>query len=215
MDQHEAVAYVSAPKTPVHIFLLWYGLAGSILFNLIYFSQGIMAPHYDVMRQPISDLGLLHSGWIQSVNFIFFGLSVCAFAMALRIELHRGFGITLLPLLHGLTGLGLILAGIFIQNPLHNTALLIALFAVWLSFLLLAIRLRGQPGWKGWTSYTVLSLILMIALFAWFIYAHRHGYPYAGVFERLVVVTRLIWVTLFTLQLIGGRRLLPANEQGA
>jgi hypothetical membrane protein len=209
MDQNETITR----RLPAHTFLLYFGIVASLLFNVVYFSLGALSPHYDMMRQPISDLELLPYGWIQSVNFFVFGLSAWAFGIVMRTELHNGVVTILIPFLYAVTGFGLMLAGVFTHGPVHSAVLLIAFLAVLISFVLFAICFSGKPQWKGWVTYTILSVVLMV-LFAWrFIYADRHDFPYADVFERLVVVTRLIWIVLFTLKLLDGRRLEPMDER--
>jgi hypothetical membrane protein len=209
MYQHETVADVAAPKTTMHTYLLCCGLIGSILFNITYFTFGAIAPGYDMMRQPIGDLELINHGWIQSVNFIVFGLAICAFAAGLRKELAGGFGATLIPLFQVFIALGVILAGIFIHEPIHTTASIIAFVSMLISFLLLARRFAGDPRWKGWTTYTILTVVLMILLFVIFCYAKSRDGAYAGIFERLVVVTRLVWSIIFIIRLLDGRKLAP------
>lgn len=207
MEPHETTTNKTVPRDLFTVILLWCALAGSILFNVVYFSLGAISTHYDMMRQTISDLELLRHGWIQQVNFVVFGLSVCAFAIALRTRLQGGFGTVLLPVFHWFTGLGLILAGIFIHEPVHSPVLMFAFVSVLISFVLFAIRFAADPRWKGWATYTVLSAVLMLLTFARFTYCHYNDYPYAGIFERLVVVVRLAWVILFIIKLLEGRRL--------
>ena len=207
MEPLETTTNKAVPRNLFTVILLWWALAGSILFNVVYFSLGAISTHYDMMRQTISDLELLRHGWIQSVNFIVFGLSVCAFAVALRNRLQNGFGAVLLQIFHWLTGLGLILAGIFIHEPVHSSLLILSFVSVLASFVLFAIRFAGDPRWKGWATYTILSTVLMLLAFARFAYCHYNDYPYAGIFERLVVVVRLAWVIFFIIKLLEGRRL--------
>jgi hypothetical membrane protein len=210
MYQHERVAGVAAPRTSLH-FLLCCSLIGSILFNITYFAFGAIAPGYDMMRQPIGDLELIDHGWIQSVNFIVFGLSICAFAAGLRKELVRGFGTTLIPCFQVFTALGVILTGIFIHEPIHTTTSIIAFVSMLISLLLLVRRFAGDPRWKGWATYTILTFVLMMLLLALFGYAKSRDKAYAGVIERLIVVTRLVWSIIFITRLLDGRRLAPVS----
>jgi hypothetical protein len=211
MDEPVITANEMAPRTSRHTALLWVSLLGSILFNVIYFSYGAIAVHYNMMRQSVDELELLHYGWIQSVNFIVFGLSICIFAVALRKELQSGFGTTLLPLFHLLTGVGVILMGVFIHEPEHSYVGIISFVLLQVSFILLVVRLWGYPGWKGWTIYTLISIVLMVLFLVLFYYANQKNGPYAGVLERMVVVVRLLWIFLFLQKLLSGARLAPAE----
>ncbi len=212
MDESIISANEIVPRTLWHTALLWCGLIGSILFNVVYFSFGAIAVHYNMMRQPIGDLMLLHSGWLQSANFIVFGLSTGVFAIALAKELRGGFGAVLIPAFHLATGLGAILMGLMISEPLHTYISVLTFVTLPFSFVLLAGRFTGDARWPGWAAYTNLTNILMLLFFVVFWIARINERPYAGVYERLIVVTRLIWVAIFILRLIGGRRLTPLKR---
>jgi len=207
MNQHETVADATAPRTFMHTLLLCCGIIGSILFSVTYFTFGAIIPDYDMMRQAISDLELIKHGWIQSVNFIVFGLFICAFAAGLRKELVSGYGITWLPLMQVFTALGLILSGIFIHEPIHTPASVIFFVSLIISFFLFARRFAGDPRWKGWAVYSIISAVLAMFFLAMFGYSKSHNGAYAGVFERLVVVTRAAWSVIFTIRLLDGKRL--------
>ncbi|MDB5022582.1 MAG: hypothetical protein JWP78_337 [Mucilaginibacter sp.] len=209
MDQADTTANDSVPRTFWHTTLLCCGIAGSLLFNIIYFSFGAISADYDMMRQPIGDLELIRHGWIQSANCIVAGLLICAFAVGLHKEMVRGFGSISIPLVHVLTAFGLILTGTFIHPPVHTLVSIITLALLMISFLLFARRFAGDTRWKGWTSYSLFTIVLMLLLLFVFLNAQSSNGPYAGVFERLIVVARLVWSILFILKLLGGRRLAP------
>jgi hypothetical membrane protein len=210
MDQPDTTANESVPRTFWHTTLLCCGIIGSLLFNVIYFSFGAITPYYDMMRQPIGDLQLIRHGWIQSANCIVVGLFICAFAVGLRKELASGFGSISIPLLHILTAFGLILTGIFIHPPVHALVSIFTLASLVISFLLFARRFAGDARWKGWATYSIVTIVLMLVLLFAFLNAQSRNGPYAGVFERLIVVVRLVWSILFILKLLSGRRLARA-----
>ena len=211
MNQHETAAYATAPRTFMHTLLLCCGIIGSILFSVTYFTFGAITPDYDMMRQAISDLELIKHGWIQNANFIVFGLFICAFAAGLRKELVSGYGITWLPLMQVFMALGLILSGIFIYQPIHTPASVLSFVSLIISFFLFTRRFAGDPRWKGWAAYSIISAVLAMFFLAMFGYAKSNNGAYAGVFERLVVVTRAIWSVIFTIRLLDGKRLTPVE----
>ncbi|MDB5144748.1 MAG: hypothetical protein JWQ66_3461, partial [Mucilaginibacter sp.] len=43
----------------------------------------------------------------------------------------------------------------------------------------------------------------------WF--ARINERPYAGIYERMIVVVRLLWMVVFVVKLLGGRRLAPVR----
>jgi len=212
MDQPNISATEVVPRTLWHTIFLWCGLLGSLLFNVGYFSFGAIAVHYNMMRQPIGDLELLRHGWIQSANFIVFGLTTGLFGLGLRKELQYGFGSTILPVFHLLTAVGLMLMGMLIYEPAHTYISILAFVTLPITFLLFAGRFTGDPRWKGWPTYTYIATILMLLFFIVFWFARLNERPYSGVYERLIVVTRLVWMIAFILKLLSGRSLAPAEQ---
>ncbi|HEY5003880.1 MAG TPA: DUF998 domain-containing protein [Ktedonobacteraceae bacterium] len=71
------VAAAPAPAIPVpRRLLLWltYGVAGIVLFPIIYLIEGATRPSYNAWQQAISALSLGPGGWIQQADFAHFGL---------------------------------------------------------------------------------------------------------------------------------------------
>jgi hypothetical membrane protein len=165
-----------------------------------------------MIHESISRLQLQPYGWIQSLNYIISGLLICTFAVALRKELAGGFGSTLVPFLHLLTGLGSIVLGVCLNHQVQLYTGAVILLSLIIALLLLTPRFSGNPQWQGWTTYTILSVLLMIVLCVLFTYSVAHRGKLTGVFERLIVITRLVWVLLLTTHLIGGRSLAPVSN---
>ncbi len=206
MDEQQLLVDTE-PRIPGHILLMCWGVVGSILFNIIYFTFGAITPNYDEMRQPIGRLELLSHGWVQSANFIILGLFIFIFAVGLRKELAGGFGETALPLAHFITAFSVILMGIFINEPMHTYVSFISFFSILASFLLFARRFSTDPRWGEWAAFTNICAILMLGLMGIFWYTDDNEGAYAGVFERMLEITRLVWSVIFMLKLLDGRRL--------
>ena len=207
MDQPSVPGNTVVLRSFWHAALLTCGLIGPLIFLVVYFTFGQVSPNFDMLRQPIGRLELVDYGWIQSANFIVFGLFTCAFAMGLRIELQSGFGVDLIPVFHILTALGMITLGVFIHEPAHTYASILMLIPLIASFLLFARRFAGDPRWKGWAFYSRLCAFTIVILSVSYWYAHHINSPYAGIFEHLLILIRLVWMTVFILKLLGGQRL--------
>lgn len=202
----------SAPRPRVHTFLLCCGIIGALLFGLVNFSFSVVNADYIIVRQPIGDLELLPHGWIQSVDFILFGLFSWAFAIGLRKELNGGFGAALIPITQELVALGLILAGIFARNPMHVVASIVMFTFMTSSCFLFALRFKGDQRWKGWTAYSIITGLLMIVFLVLFVYAKAHQ-GYAGLFERFAMITRGAWLFFFAVRAVAGIRLNSTNAK--
>jgi len=191
--------------------LLACSIVGAVLFNTIYLINGAIRPGYDSLRIPISSLEAGPHGWIQITNFIVFGVFSLGFAMGLRMALARGVGAVLAPALEVLVGVGLIGDGVFTQDPLHTLCDILTFTAAVGVCVVLAVRFAHDSRWRGWTAYSLTTAALTIAcLIAFGIAMSHHGY--AGLFERLAVVIRSVWVILLTARVLSGVGLAPQSR---
>lgn len=97
--------------------LLGCGVAAGALFIGLNFIQAFTRPGFDRARNAISYLLLGDLGWIQLINFVGTGVLAIAFAFGMRRWLHPGKAGTFGPLLIGMYGVGLIIAGFFAPDP--------------------------------------------------------------------------------------------------
>jgi hypothetical protein len=199
-------------RTNLQTALLCSGVVGGVLFTTVYFCFSVISPNYFMIHESISRLQLQPYGWIQSLNYIISGLLICAFALALRKELTGGFGSTLIPFFHLLTGAGSIILGVCLNHQVQLYTGGVIFLSLIISLLLLTRHFSANPEWHGWTTYTILSVLLMIVLCILFTYSVAHKGKLTGVFERMIVITRLIWIFFFTARLFGGRSLAPVNN---
>lgn len=213
MTELDASDSLPSPRTNLQTALLCSGASGAVLFSTVYFCFGVISPNYYMIHESISRLQLLPYGWIQSLNFILSGLLICVFAFALRRELVSGFGSTLIPFLQLLTGLGSIVLGVCLNHQVQLYSTGVIFLSLVISLLLITRRFSANPKWRGWTTYTILTVLLMIVLFMLLADSAFHKGMLTGVFERLLIITRLIWLLIFTSRLLGGRSLAPANNE--
>jgi len=199
-------------RTNLQTALLCSGVVGGVLFTTVYFCFSVISPNYFMIHESISRLQLQPYGWIQSLNYIISGVFICAFAVALRKELADGFGSILIPFFHLLTGIGSIILGVCLDHQVQLYTGAVIFLSLIISLLLLTRRFSANPEWHGWTTYTILTVLLMIVLCILLMYSVAHQGRLTGVFERLIVVTRLVWIYFFTTRLIGGRSLAPMKK---
>jgi hypothetical protein len=205
------------PK-PVSKLYLACGVAGPLFFILVFLIEGAIRKDYSALRHTVSSLSFGESGWIQIANFLITGSLVLVFAIGLRRILKRPQGSFWGPFLIGLAGVGLIGAGLFTADPMNGyppgtpliptqrTAhgLLHDLFGVPV-FLGLPVacfvfsRFFSRQGERGWAVYSSLSGIGMLAAFVLTSMGLNQvpGFDdFAGLFQRLTIVTGLAWIAL-------------------
>jgi hypothetical protein len=188
--------------TPRTWLLVACGTLGGLVFTATYVIEGATRAGYDAWGQPISALSLGPDGWVQRVNFAVFGLAMIASAFGWRRALRPGTGARAYPLLRGIAGLGLLMDGIFSQDPapgyppgalttaptlhgqIHTMFAFIAIMALAASCFVLARRFAAEPQWRSWALASVITGVLTIVFIAAFGAAGAHG-GMAGLFERL------------------------------
>jgi hypothetical protein len=100
--------------------LLAAGAAGALLFPVVAVVEGATRPGYNAWTHYVSELSLSDEGWMQIANFIVCGLLIAAGAIGLARALPPGPGSTWGPRLVGAFGVSLVVAGVFVTDPLHG-----------------------------------------------------------------------------------------------
>ncbi|HZU17398.1 MAG TPA: DUF998 domain-containing protein [Candidatus Dormibacteraeota bacterium] len=217
---------LGADATPRALALVTIGAAWSLLFLAVYLVEGATRPGYDPWTQPVSALSLGPGGWLQQANFVALGLAQIVAALGWRWTLRPGPVAWPHPALRALTGLGLVAAGIFSQDPtreyppgafhptptLHGEVHVLASFVTFTALMVgcfvLAARFARTPGWRGWAVYAVVTGLLTPVLIPIFGQLTERG-P-AGLFERLAITVESILVALVVGRLWLQRRRTPA-----
>ena len=182
------------------------GLTGGAIFFITYSVFGLETPNYNMFRETISSLELVRHGWIQQVNFIFFGILNIGFAIALAEALEQNWYARVIVFLQALSGIALIGDGFFIYEPMHLVCDLVTFNSSLLVLFLFTRPFSRNPSWRGWIVYSILTAItMMLFLTAFGIANKNHGL--AGLYERLAVLPRSIWSIILAGKLLRGKKL--------
>jgi Protein of unknown function (DUF998) len=167
--------------------LLTCGVVAGPFFIILAALQVAFRDGFDLTRHPLSLLSLGDLGWIQITNFVVSGLLSIACAFGVRRAMQPGRGATWGPLLLGVYGVGLVVAGVFVADAsmgfppgapegtpdtlswhaiLHGVgtalafpSLVVACFVVVRRFVALKQR------W--WAAYSATTGVAALALTAW------------------------------------------------
>jgi hypothetical protein len=165
--------------------LLLCGAVAGPLFIVAAVVQMLTREGFDVTRHQLSLLSNGDLGWIQMANFVVNGLLFVAGAAGIRRALPGGPGRTWGPLLIGVFGVGLVVAGFFTADPAHGfppgtdaaanavswhglvhfIVAGVAFVALIAACLVFARRFAAQGQW-GWTAYSAATGVLFLAAFA-------------------------------------------------
>jgi hypothetical membrane protein len=200
------------------------GTAGPVLFFAVVLAEGFLRPDYHPLRQTISELSLGPRGWIQTANFIVFGVLFLVFAAGMRAAVTRGpaarWGGRLLLLIGlGVLGCGLFPAEGWPPSSMSTAGLLHLVCAMVLIFALLPVATglmcRGfatDPRWRSLAALTgAASFVTLVLLVAGLSLMSPPGEPagigndYAGLIQRVDVGVFLAW------QIAAARRLATAE----
>jgi hypothetical protein len=181
--------------------LLAAGTAGGLAFTGAYLAEGAARAGYQALAQPISALSLGPGGWVQRLNFIVFGVLVCLSAAGWRAVLTPGRGAVAFPVLRAIAGVGLVMDGLFAQDPsggyppgaragtatahgqLHTLFAVITITALAGGCFVLARRFATEPAWRRWAVFAAGAGVTTIVFIAAFGAAGGHG-GLAGLWER-------------------------------
>ncbi|HEX6479059.1 MAG TPA: DUF998 domain-containing protein [Ktedonobacteraceae bacterium] len=208
-------------------FLLLCGVIGPLLFILVFLIEGATRPGYSAWRTDVSYLALSNQGWEQIANFIVCGSLCIAFAVGLRRVWRTGRASVWGPLLIGLFGLGLLIAGVFVTDPgggyppgaplngspqtwhgwVHGlNGAVFFLVVLPAACFVLARRFAADPQHRRWATYSWMTgaLILLISIISTIAlpFAVYAGFPVLdGLFQRVEIIMGWVWMALTALQL--------------
>ncbi len=203
------------------------GAIGPILFILVFLVEGATRPGYSAWHNFVSDLSLSNQGWMQIANFLICGVFMLCFALGLRQVLRSGKGAVWGPLLLGIFGLSLLIAGFFVTDPslgyyppgtsssthtlhgtIHGANAPLAFGSLTIAIFVLARRFASDPAWRGWALSSLITGILFVGFFiACLVVAQLDqsgvlpNAP-AGLLERIAIIIGWGWIALLALRLL-------------
>ncbi len=158
------------------------GIVGPLLFIVVFLLEGFTQPGYSQWRNFVSQLATGDGGWVQVLNFLVCGTLVIAFAIGLRYAIRGRRGSIGGPVLVGLFGASLLVAGTFVTDPalgypvgaaqvhtahglIHGLAGLAAFTLLPAAAFVMAWHFAAEPGARRWTLYSVGVGLLILACF--------------------------------------------------
>ena len=195
--------------------LLYAGVIGPLLFILVFLVEGLTRPGYSAWRHYVSQLATGPGGWVQVANFLVCGTLVITFAIGLRLVTRS----IAAPILLGLFGIGLLVAGLFSTDPAlgyppgapieHTTHGMIHGLAGLACFSLLPATAFVMAAWfarttspRRWVWYSLAVGVLMIVTFiasTTFSTLDATGaLPNAptGFFQRIAIIAGWTWIAM-------------------
>jgi hypothetical membrane protein len=213
------------------------GAIGPILFILVFMVESATRPGYSAWHNFVSDLSLSNQGWMQIANFLICGICVFCFALGLRQVFRSGKGTVWGPILLGVFGLSLIIAGLFVTDPslgyypagtssstqtlhgtIHSANAPLAFGSLTIAIFVQAWRFASDPAWRRWALYTLVAGIILAGSFiACIVVAvlDQKGILLnspTGLLERIAIIIGWGWIALLAIRLL--RQMRSAGSPG-
>ncbi len=207
------------------------GAIGPLLFVIVLLIEGATRAGYSAWHNYGSSLGLGDQGWMQITNFLVCGLLMLGFAIGLRQVFRTGRGSVWGPLLLGIFGLALIVAGLFVTDPslgyppgthgsgpqtihgmIHGLAGLAVFSSLTFACFVMARRFAGDANWKGWALYSIVTGVVVVASFVASnvvaVLDERGVLPGSptGLLQRVGIVAGWSWIAFLAIRLWGKMR---------
>jgi hypothetical membrane protein len=207
------------------------GAIGPLLFIIVLLIEGATRPGYSAWHNYGSSLSLGPGGWVQITNFIVCGLLTLCFAIGLRQVFRTGKSSVWGPILLGVFGVSLMVAGVFVTDPgmgyppsthssgpqtlhgtIHGINGIIAFGSLAIACFVMARRFAGDPNWKGWAFYSLVTGILVVFSFiaatvvsAMDANGILPGSP-TGLLQRIGIIAGWGWLALLAIRLLSQMR---------
>jgi hypothetical membrane protein len=192
------------------------GIVGPILFVMVVIVQSLLHPDYGQLELPISALAAWPGGWVQSANFVVFGLLTISFPIGLHLGVRQSRVGVLGPALLVLSGVGLLIAGIFPWKEVEGDFVvpaghvllgaLLTFLGTGSGFIVLSRRMAADPRWRGVATYTLLSgiavVVLFVVTFALVIPASAPLHSWGGLVQRLTLAVWFPCTVVLALKLL-------------
>ncbi|WP_213009122.1 DUF998 domain-containing protein [Paractinoplanes toevensis] len=179
-------------------FLLWCGVVAGPLFVAVFLINDLIRPDYDPVRDFVSEAAIGPGGRLQIASFLITGALMVAFSVAVGRVVSRWTGRLL-----AVFGVGLMLAGVFVSDPVPHTVrtshgtihdlVSLIVFAALAAAAFVAARWRPAPVWTWYCRAVGVAVPVLFIL--------AGGIESAtGVFQRLTIAIGWTWAAVLGLR---------------
>lgn len=166
---------------------------------------GIVTPGYSHISETVSQLGAWHRPYPEVMNsgFVVFGLLIGGFAYGLYLKLGKGTGARVVLALLLTYAAGIILAGIFRDDPaaleeatlgaiLHSIFAQVAFWGLTLGMMVFSRTTYKDIYWKGFQWFS--SGIIIFNLLSSMVFLMKFAGPIEGLLQRSFYAISLLWI---------------------
>jgi hypothetical protein len=208
-----------APLKPRH--LEWAGIVGPALFVASFTLEGWLRPGYEPNKMYVSELALGSHAWIQTINFIVFGLLLLGFTRAAAARFQNGKGSKAGIILLTIIAACYLAFGVFVMDPvgtppdemtlpglIHGLLGELVLLLMPISCFVFILRFREAGNWQRFRRWSLIlgtisaaAGLLLIAAFN--LPGVQNSFiDWLGLIQRAAILPFMAWLVIFSIGLL-------------
>jgi len=189
------------------------GILGPVFYFIVIAVVGYLHPNYSHMSQSMSELGSIGASYaviINTLGFPLLGLFMIAFSIGIDRGIERNRASKVGPALVTLSGLALIMTGIFRCDPgcidvtwvgtTHSVFATIAAVSFSIAPIFVAVRQWSDSRWRRYTLFSWLVAIITLSLSMF--YSLDIFESYVGLLQRISMGLPLLWMEIISIRLL-------------
>lgn len=202
------------------------GIVGPVVWWLLILLNGALTPGYSHLGDFISTLGAIDAPYasIQQLNFAVFGGSILALSLGIHYWFDAGRRVRVGTVLLGTFGVGVVLAGVFPEDPaapestvnfLHNLVSTVAFVSGIVGVSLATRRIRNDDRWPSYPYELLWTVSVLLVTFVVFMYSVFTESAVVGFTQRAFIGVLSLWVVMqsYRLYRILGPSASPDREE--
>jgi hypothetical membrane protein len=200
-------------RSTVSILTAICGILGPVLYFIVIAVVAYLRPSYSHISQSMSELGSVGAPYaviINTLGFPLLGLFMIAFSIGIDRGIERNRASKVGPALITLSGLALIMTGIFQCDPgcvdvtwvgfTHSIFATAAAISFSIAPIFIAVRQWSDSRWK---TYSLFSwIIAIITLLLSILYSLDIFESYIGLLQRVSMGLPLVWMEIISIRIL-------------
>jgi hypothetical membrane protein len=189
------------------------GILGPVFYFIVIAVVGYLHPSYSHISQSMSELGSVDAPYaviINTLGFPLLGLFMIAFSIGIDRGIEKNRASKVGPALVTLSGLALIMTGIFRCDPgcvdvtwagfTHSIFATTAAISFSIAPIFIAVRQWSDSRWKRYSLFS--WLIAIITLLLSMLYSLDIFESYVGLLQRVSMGLPLVWMEIISIRLL-------------
>ncbi len=191
------------------------GIVGPAIYAVVLVSLGLLEPGYDPISQSMSELGAVDAPYaivMNTLGFPLLGVFFMIFAVGVNRGISGGEGTRIGPFLMIISGVFLILTGVFpcdsgcvdvtVIGGLHSLFATLAALTMIPVPLAIVPRVYGDASWRSYVWFCWFTTIVTSIVSVFYMFESLEAFT--GLLQRLAVAFPLVWAEVTAFKILRG-----------